>query len=47
MPSPTAYVAANIVVQMNKFCHKDGKGNLGGFTNFEDDKILPKGLVLR
>jgi hypothetical protein len=40
-------IAGNIVVQMNKFRFKDGKGDPRGFVNFLDDEGLPRGLIPR
>lgn len=40
-------LAGNIVLQMNKFRYKDGKGDPKGFTTFLDDKKLPRGLLPR
>ena len=39
--------AGNIVLQMNKFRFKDGKGDPKGFTTFLDDNALPRGLIPR
>ena len=40
-------IAANVVLQMNKFRYKDGKGDPRGFTNFLDHEGLPRGLIPR
>ena len=40
-------IAGNIVLQMNKFRYKDGKGDPKGFTTFLDDKKLPRGILPR
>ncbi|KAK2151296.1 hypothetical protein LSH36_368g05018 [Paralvinella palmiformis] len=40
-------IAGNIVVQMNKFRFKDGKGDPRGFVNFLNDEGLPCGLIPR
>ena len=40
-------MARNIVVQLNKFCFKDGKGDPRGFVTFLDDNNLPRGLIPR
>ena len=38
-------IAGNIVLQINKFRYKDGKGDPKGFTTFLDDKKLPRGIL--
>ena len=40
-------IAANIVLQVNKFRYKDGKGDPNGFKVFLTDNQLPKGLIPR
>ncbi|XP_047146716.2 uncharacterized protein LOC124819371 [Hydra vulgaris] len=40
-------IAANIVVQLNKLCYKDAKGDPKGFVTFLDQHELPRGLLPR
>lgn len=40
-------VAANIVVQVNKFRYKDGKGDPKGFKSFLREHNLPMGIIPR
>ena len=40
-------IAANVVLQMNKFRYKDGKGDPRGFPNFLDHEGLPRGIIPR
>ena len=40
-------IAGNIVLQINKFRYKDGKGDPKGFTTFLCDSVLPRGLIPR
>lgn len=40
-------IVGNIVLQINKFRYKDGKGDPKGFTAYLRDNGLPKGLIPR
>ncbi|KAK6183204.1 hypothetical protein SNE40_010731 [Patella caerulea] len=40
-------IAGNVVLQINKFRYKDGKGDPKGFTTFLRDHGLPRGLIPR
>jgi hypothetical protein len=40
-------IAGNLVLQINKFRYKDGKGDPKGFLTFLNDNGLPKGLIPR
>ena len=43
----SACIAANIVLVINKFRYKDGKGYPKGFTAFLDEAGLPRGVIPR
>ena len=40
-------IAGNLVIQVNKLCCKDGKGDPKGFKTYLQDNDMPKGIIPR